>query len=254
MVDLDPVTWRNLGHFFEPRRYIAAAQSGEHGLFVLHDAGRTLKVVDTATERRPEGIPAQIDDAAGLARELYARGEWQRVHVIDRRHLASVARQAQATPQRDLASDGYYHLVYTLMWGDPQGYACEPLRLATFHGWTYADAERFVAQLPSPATVALGVYAGDALTIGLILVVEDGLIRRATTFESLKQQPATTGPTQQTLLALCNALDAQYAAPAAVLLCDDATFAGWLDASDKSAYLNDAQANGAAIWHIADAP
>ena len=85
-----------------------------------------------------------------------------------------MARQAQSTPRRDFSFDAYYHLVYTLVWADPKGYACEPPRPGTFHGWTYAEARNFVAELQSPATLALGVYADDALTIGLILVCEEG--------------------------------------------------------------------------------
>ena len=126
--DLDPVTWRNLGRFFNPQQYIRAAQPDEHGLFVLHDDGHVLKVVDTAGLGRPEGIPDRIDAPEALARNLYGRGQWQRVHIIDRRHLAQVARQAQATPRRDLTLDAYYHLVYTLVLGDPRGYACELVR------------------------------------------------------------------------------------------------------------------------------
>lgn len=249
VIDLDPVTWRNLGHFFEPWRYIAAAQPGEHGLFVLHDHGRLLKVVDTETESRPEGIPTDIVDPALLARELYRRGPWQRVHVIDRSHLAWVAQQAQAAPRRDLTLDAYYHLVYTLMWSNPQGYASEPPHPGTFHGWTYAEVRRFVAELPSPATLALGVYAGDALAIGLILVCEGGMIRRVTTFEGLNEGLPVSGPTQQTLAVLRDALETQFAPPAAVLLCTDAAFSGWLAATDKSAYLATARANGTAIWY-----
>ncbi len=253
VIDLDPVTWRNLGHFFEPWQYIAAAQPGERGLFVLHDHGRLLRVVDTESESPPEGIPARIEDPRALARELYGRGEWQRVHVIDRRHLAWVAQQVQASPRRDLTLDAYYHLVYTLMWGNAEGYVSEPPRPATWHGWTYGEIQRFIAGLPSPATLALGVYAGDALSIGLILVCEGGMIRRVTTFEGLEEPLPTRGPTQQTLAALRNALEEQFAPPAAVLLCTEAAFTGWLDATDKSAYLAAARASGAAIWHVADA-
>ncbi|HEX6778206.1 MAG TPA: hypothetical protein VF099_08390, partial [Ktedonobacterales bacterium] len=68
VIDLDPVTWRNLGPFFEPKRYIAAAQPGEHGLFVLHDQGRVLKVVDTQARSIPRDIPPQISDPQALAR------------------------------------------------------------------------------------------------------------------------------------------------------------------------------------------
>lgn len=249
VIDLDPVTWRNLGPFFEPKRYIAAAQPGEHGLFVLHDHGRVLKVVDTQTSGLPAGIPAQIGDPGALARELYARGEWQRVHIIDRRHLAWAARQAQAAPRRDLALDEYYHLVYTLIWGSREGYVCEPPHPGHLSGWSYADIRGFMAGLPSPATLALGVYAGDALSIGLILVCEEGMIRRVTTFEGLDWSVSHPGPTEQALEALCAALDAQFAPAAGVLLCTDAVFSGWLAASDKLAYLTEARASAAAIWY-----
>ncbi len=250
VIDLDPVTWRHLGPFFEPQRYIAAAQPGEHGLFILHDRGRLLKAVDTQGEGLPDGIPAQIDDPETLARELYARGVWQRVHVIDRRHLAWVAQQAQAIPRCDLTLDAYYHLVYMLIWGNRAGYACEPPHPGHWHGWTYTALLRFVAELPSPATLALGVYSESALFIGLILVCEGGLIRRVTTFEGLNWTAPYPGPTQQTLAALCEALEAQFAPPEAVLLCTEAVFSGWLAAADKWAYLARARAEAAAIWEV----
>ena len=249
VIDLDPVTWRNLGRFFAPQQYIAAAQPGEHGLFVLHEHGLVLKVVDTQTNSLPAGIPAQIGDPGTLARELYTRGEWQRVHIIDRRHLAWAARQAQAAPRRDLTLDEYYHLVYMLIWGSRQGYVCEPPHPGQMYGWTYADIRGFIAGLSSPATLALGVYAGDALSIGLILVCEEGMIRRVTTFEGLNWSVSHPGPTEQTLEALCAALETQFAPAAGVLLCTDAVFSRWLAASDKLAYLSEARASAQAIWY-----
>lgn len=252
--DLDPHTWRRLGPFFEPRRYIAAALPGEHGLFVLHDAGQLLKVVDTEGRGRPEGIPDLISDPEALAHELYARGQWQRVHVIDRRHLAHVARTAQAAPRRDLTLDAYYHMVYTLIWGDPQGYACEPPRPRRWHGWTYAETRRFVEALPSPSSLALGIYADNTniLTAGLILVAEGGRIRRVTTFEALDWQAPPPGPTDATLAALRAALEAQFAPPAAILLCTEDAFSGWLDAPDKRASLEAARAHADAVWYLTD--
>lgn len=265
MTDLDPVTWRHLGPFFAPQQYIAAVRPGEHGLFILHDQGRVLKIVDTQARDLPSGIPTHIGDPLALAQELYRRGEWQRVHIIDRRHLAWVAQQAQATPRRDLTLDAYYHLVYTLVWGsgNGNGYVSEPPHPGKWHGWTYTQIRHFIAELPSPATVALGVYtdmakpiprgvpSGNALSIGLILVCEGGMIRRVTTFEALNWAVSDPGPTQQTLTALCEALEAQFAPAAAVLLCTDAVFSGWLAAAaaDKPAYLAEAHARAAAIWY-----
>jgi hypothetical protein len=249
VIDLDPVTWRNLGTFFEPQQYIAAAKPGEHGLFVLHDHGQLLKVVDTQKNILPADIPAQISDPEALARALYEQGKWQRVHIIDRRHLAWVAQQAQAIPRRDLTLDAYYHLVYTLVWGSGNGYVSEPPHPGQFYGWTYAAIRRFIEALPSPATLALGVYADDALSIGLILVCEGGLIRRVTTFEALNWSVSNPGPTQQTLESLCKALEAQFAPAAGVLLCTNVVFSAWLAASDKLAYLSEARASATAIWY-----
>lgn len=169
--------------------------------------------------------------------------------LVDKSHLAWVARQAQATPRRDLTLDTYYHLVYMLVWGNGEGYVCEPAHPGQMCGWTYADLRRFIAALPSPAALALGVYAGDALSIGLILVCWEGLIRQVTTFEGLDWHVAQPGPTEQTLTALCTALAAQFAPPAAVLLCTDAVFSEWLAAADKLAYLSAARADRTAIWH-----
>jgi hypothetical protein len=250
VVDLDPVTWRQLGRFFAPQRYIAAAQPGEHGLFILHDAGRLLNAVDSQATPVVASIPAEIHDPAALAQALYAQGEWQRVHVIDRRHLAWVAQQAQATPRRDLTIDAYYHLIYTLIWGKPEGYVSVPPHPGQWNGWTYASIRQFFAGLPSPATLALGVYADDALMIGLILGCQGGMIHQVTTFEAL-QWEAPIGPSRQTLGALQAALAAQFAPPAAMLLCTEGAFAGWLAAPDKAAYLAAARADATAIWHIA---
>lgn len=250
VIDLDPVTWRNLGPFLLPQHYIAAAQPGEHGLFVLHDHGSVLKVVDTLTEKPPAGIPETIEDPEALAQELYGRGEWQRVHIIDRQHLAWVAREAQAKPRRDLTLDAYYHLVYSLIWDKSGGYVSVPPHPGEWHGWTYTEIRRSLAALPSPATLALGVYGEHGLSIGLILVCQEGQIRRVTTFEALEWSPTDPGPNEPTLTALREALNSQFAPAAALLLCTDAAFAGWLAASDKSAFLDTARAHGTAIWRI----
>ena len=82
VIDLDPVTWRNLGPLLEPQRYIAAAQPDEHGLFILHDQGRLLKVVDTELD--------QLDEKA-LNDKIYAvAGE----AGIDTKELFKVMYQA----------------------------------------------------------------------------------------------------------------------------------------------------------------
>ncbi|MBO0789468.1 MAG: hypothetical protein J2P36_00755, partial [Ktedonobacteraceae bacterium] len=98
VIDLDPYTWRSLGRFFDPGQYIRSAQPGEHALFILHDQGRPLRVVDTEQGVLTHLNIQSIDDPQTLARSLYAQGTWQRVHVINKSHLANVARLAQTSP------------------------------------------------------------------------------------------------------------------------------------------------------------
>ncbi len=90
VVDCDPVTWRNLGRFIDVAQYVRAAQPGEHGLFIVHDQGRVLKIFDTDRRARSGVKIDRVVDARALAKELYARGQWDRVHVINQQHLARV--------------------------------------------------------------------------------------------------------------------------------------------------------------------
>ena len=147
VIDLDPRTWRAIGGFFDPGQYIRAAQPGEHGLFVLHDGGRVMRVVDTVRGLRRDLALSRVDDPHELAGLLYSQGEWEKVHIIDKRHLASVANQAQENPRRDLTLDQYYHLVYSLVWDGSDGYVCVPARSGAWQGWTY-QMQAFVASCP----------------------------------------------------------------------------------------------------------
>jgi hypothetical protein len=254
VIDLDPRTWRNLGRWIEPGRYISAAQPGEHGLFVLHDGARILRIVDTQAGVRRDLTLSLAAGPAALAHELHARGDWQRVHVIDQRHLARVARLAQATPQRDLTLDQYYHMVHDLLWGETDGYVSVPPHPGHWNGWTYAGIKVFVDTLPDPATVALGVLDGATTAIGLVLDLRDRLIRTVTTFETFGLPAPTFELTQESFERLWELLDGRAEtgapAPAAALLCSQAVFDAWLTGADKLATLEQAVARGEAFWRV----
>ncbi|HEU5099307.1 MAG TPA: hypothetical protein VFU22_09825 [Roseiflexaceae bacterium] len=257
VVDLDPRTWRNIGHLIEPARYVSAAQPGERGLFVLHDGARILRVVDSTSGVRRDLALSLERGPAALAHEVFARGQWQRVHVIDRRHLANVARLAQATPQRQLTLDQYYHLIHTLIWGDHDGYISLPPHPGHWYSWTYAGIKAFVDRLPDPATVALGVLDGAATEIGLILDLRGGLIRKLTTFEAFGVPAPTFELTADSFERLWALLGDRGAAgapmPAAALLCSRATFDAWLLGEDKLGALEQAALRGDAFWRLRDA-
>lgn len=247
VVDLDPTTWRNLGPYLEVAQYIRTPSTGEAELYVLHDDGRVLKVYDTQAGKRSDVQLARVENPEETARTLFATENWGRVHVINKRHLADVARQAQQIENRPLTLDEYYRLVFDRLWNNHNGYVSQPPHPGNWNGWTYTDALAFVHSLPDPASVALGVLDKGELFIGLILEVKEKLIRTVTTFEALDlAEPLNLN--EAALAALERSINEKFAPLAAALLCDRATFEGWIAAEDKSAYLKAAAQARKAFW------
>ena len=247
--DLDPRTWRNIGRFFMPSQYIAANQPGEHGLYVLHEGGARPRVVDDQLGPRADIQIERVDDPRGLALELHERAEWDRVHVIDRRHLRHVAREAQASPRRELTLDAYYHLVYQLVWDGSDGYVCVPEKPAPRYGWSYGDLARFAAALPSPCCAGLVVLNEVEVEVGLVLQFENGRISRVTTLEAFSSLPSPSLD-RHYFDAVCAAITEAIAPVAVALLCTSAVFEAWLEATDKFAVLQDAARRNQAFWRL----
>ncbi len=251
VVDLDPRTWRNLGRFIEPLQYVRAAQPGEQGLFVLHDQGRLMKVFDTAQGVRKDLKIDRVTDARALAQQLYARGEWDRIHIIDKQHLARVGYVSGAAANRSLHLDGYYQLVNDLIWDGSEGYVAVPPKPDHWNHWTMSRIEEFVSRLPKSAAVALGVFDDAQLNIGLVLEFKQGNIVRVTTFEAPALQPIRPQLSKAFLDELWQQLS-HIAPAAAVLLCTQAVFAEWITTPDKGTFLLDAIRRGGALLKLAD--
>ena len=252
VVDLDPVTWRNLGRFIDVGQYVCAAQPGEHGLFIVHDNGRVLKVFDT-DRGAPAGVKIdRVADARALAQELYARGQWDRVHIIDRQHLARVGRAAGAPANRSLHLDDYYQLVYDLIWDGGDGYVAAPPKPAHWNHWTMSQLEQFVSRLPKSASLALGVFEDAQLNIGLVLEFKQGNIVRVTTFEVPALQPIEPQLSPDFLEQLWQQLG-NIAPPAAVLLCTQAIFDEWITTPDKVSFILAAVQTGTALVRLIEA-
>ena len=252
VVDCDPVTWRNIGCFIDVSQYVRAAQPGEHGLFIMHDHGRVLKIFDTDRHARSHVKVARVVDARTLAKELYAHGQWDRVHIIDQRHLARVGYLAGASANRSLHLDGYYQLVYDLIWDGSDGYVAEPPKPDHWNHWTMSQLEQFVSRLPASASIALGVFEGKQLNIGLVLEFKQGNIVRLTTFEAPALQPIDPQLSPDFLDQLWTQLS-NLAPPAAVLLCTQAIFDEWITTPDKVAFIFDAVQQGNALVRFVEA-
>jgi hypothetical protein len=251
VVDLDPRTWRNIGRFFDPGQYIRTAQPGEHGLFVLHEDGIPLRIVDTEQGVRTDLDILSIADPQAVAQSLYEQGTWQRIHIINKRHLAEVARQAQSTPTSAIHLDSYYRRVYHLLWTQDDGYVSIPPHAGHWHGWTYQGVQSFVNKLPVAATLALGVFANATLEIGLILEFHQGVIKKVTTFEALAEPASVANISYDSVEHLWRQLGEQFAPPAGVLLCTQEAFDQWINTEeDKYRLLQDAQERGEALWKL----
>jgi hypothetical protein len=111
--------------------------------------------------------------------------------------------------------------------------------------------EQFVSRLPKSAAVALGVFDGARLNIGLVLEFSCGNIVRVTTFEAPALQPLAPGLSPVFLDELWRRL-ANIAPPAAVLLCEQTVFAEWITAEDKVAHLVRAMHAGTAWLRLID--
>lgn len=254
VVDLDPRTWRNIGPFFNPGQYIRAAQPGEHALFVLHHNGKLLRVVDTASGARYDLLDKskKVADPQKLAQNLFARGDWERVHIINKAHLAEVAWIAQNSHPDSL--DHYYRQIFHWMWDGSDGYVSVPPKENNWHGWTYQQLADFCSQLPATSSVALGVFdnATNQLNIGLIFKLEDEAITTVTTFEALNFENHNPELSNSFLEQLCQHLEQKIAPVGAVLLCDQATFDAWLISADKVSFLAKAANYGKVYMKLAD--
>jgi hypothetical protein len=209
-----------------------------------------LKVFDTQRDA-PAGVKIdRVTDARALAQELYAHGQWDRVHIINRQHLAHVGRAAGAPLNRSLHLDDYYQLVYDLIWDGGDGYVTMPPKPAHWNHWTMSQIKQFVSRLPESAAVALGVFEGERLNVGLVLEFKQGNIVRVTTFEAPALQPLHPALAADFLDQMWQQLS-NIAPPAAVLLCTQAVFDEWITTDDKVAHLMQSVQDGTAWLRLA---
>jgi hypothetical protein len=256
LVDLDPYTWRNIGRFIDPSLYIRAGSHDENGLYIIHDHGPVLSIVETSGRSRMDLGIQRIDAPRSVASDLYETGEWDRVHIVDRSHLNDVSTQAQQLENRDLELDAYYRNVFRLIWGTDDGYVAIPPHPGHWHGWTYERVSSFVGQLIEPASLALGVISDDGsnLEIGLIGEVKNGSFHKVTTFESLPYPREDAAVSDEFMDRLWGHLSKGAWPPAAVLLCRNSVFEEWVYGADKQHTIDQAVVDGRAILRFRDFP
>ena len=256
LADLDPYTWRAIGKFIDPAMYIRAGSPDENGLYIVHDVGRVLSVVETSGARRSDLGIDRVSNPKAVAAKYFEQGIWDRVHVIDRRHLAKVSASAQQLPNRDLELDAYYRNVFDLIWGDDDGYVVLPPHPGTWNGWGYQQIVDVVNQLQEPASLALGVVddIDGSLIIGLLGEVSEGSFQKVTTFESLPFDRSDVAITSEFLDRLWNVLAESDFPPAAVLLCTESVFEKWIDQPNKTQTIDSSVVANLALLRVREVP
>jgi hypothetical protein len=248
VTDLDPITWRNIGDYILPTRYVRAGSPTEHALYILHDKGAVLNIVDNRLGRRTDIALDRITNPQATANLLHASGEWDRVHVVDKDHLRAVAHEAQSDPRPELTLDAYYRFVASQYWDGEGGYVTTPARPDSWNGWTWGGVKAWVDAIPGELSVGLGVVGTERLEIGVIAVVRDGLVRRLTTFEALPIPRDAAAVTAEYHQQIWDAMAERIAEPYAVLICTPEVFEHWLTGPDKRQTIADAIATGDAHY------
>jgi len=249
VVDLDPVTWRNLGPYFDPRNFTTRGDPSERTLSILHDGGCVLKVWDSEEGARDDLHLDVIPDPLATAKELYeSNRSWDRVQIFDKKSVLSFAHQAQELVHPEWDLDEYIAWVWELADADPEGLCDYPPRPRDWNGWRYSEVKHFVEEvIPDPSTLVLGVIEDGTLWAGLVLGVRDRQIKRVTTFEALLPLglgPVTRLEDMDEVLAL---VARKFDPPAAALFCTRQVFEEWMRGEDKAGTLQRAIARGEAV-------
>lgn len=249
VVDLDPVTWRNLGPYFDPRNFTTRGDPSERTLSILHDGGQVLKVWDSGKGTRHDLDLGIIADPLTKAKELYESNQgWDRVQIFDKRSVLSFSHQAQESVHPEWDLDEYIAWVWELADADPEGLCYYPPRPRDWNGWCYSKVKHFVEEvIPDHSTLVLGVIEDGALWAGLILGVRDRKIKLVTTFDALIPlglSPVTGLEHTDEVVAL---VGRKFDPPAAALFCTRQVFEEWMRAEDKVGALKRALAEGEAV-------
>jgi len=249
VVDLDPVTWRNLGPYLDPQNFTTRGDPSERTLSILHDGGQVLKAWDSEGGTRHDLHLGLITDPLSRAKELYDSDQgWDRVQIFDKRSVLSFAHKAQESVHPEWDLDEYIARVWELADADPEGLCYYPPRPRDWNDWRYSQVNRFVEEvIPDNSTLILGVIEEDTLWAGLILGIRDRKIKLVTTFDALLSLGLGPVTCLEDIGEVVPLVARKFDPPAAALFCTRQVFAEWMRAEDKAGTLKQALAEGEAL-------
>jgi hypothetical protein len=232
IVDLDPLTWRNLGKVLRIDE-LSAIHSVEHRtLSILHQAGTVLKVA------LPQGVNVQLDstinDPQQFARQLYENAAHQVdcVQIFEKSSLARFSDAVQRLDWQKLTSGDFYLRAYELAQADTAGIVYYPSDQAPRWNVMFKHAQRLLSTVPDGQTLVLGIYDNGQPYFTLIVKVEQQQITLCTTFEYLQPfgiDPAVVPSTADDVLPIVRLVEQHIGKVAHSLFCDRMAFEAWRD-------------------------
>jgi hypothetical protein len=232
IVDLYPLTWRNLGQVMRIDELAAHRPAQNRTVSILHQAGKVIKVA------APQGVNAEvgtsINDPQRTARKLYEQlaDQVDGVQIFEKSSLARFSDAVQRLEWQKLTSGEFYLRAYQLAEGDAAGIVYYPPSQAPYQYGLFKQAQDLINTIPDGQTLVLGIYDNGKPYFTLIAKVEQQQITLCTTFEYL--QPFGVDPA----VVPSKASDAEQIVPlieqhigkvAYKLFCDRAAFEAWRD-------------------------
>lgn len=248
IVDLSPVTWRNLLSLMDLTRIADTRPTHPNILSVLHQGGKVQRVYAPAGYRLP--ALEEIDDPQELAKKLYYQlPGLDRVQILALESLGRFSDQVQRLEWQSLDAEDFLFRAYLLAEQDPAGLCFYPPFSWSWNGLSLNEIRHWVAAGPSPSAYFLGVTRDAVPWATLILRVEGGKLRLITTVHYLAkfQLAVDQWPTSPLDLGpICEAINNNIAPVRAAMVCDYFVLARLLASEDKRRDLMAATAEGSA--------
>jgi len=159
----------------------ARPQEPNH-ITIVHANGKILDVYSPGIYRLP---PLElVEDPIALAKDLYGKYNGVRfVQVLEKSSLLNFIGATQKVDWQSMDYDDYLYSVHQVALQDPVGLYRYPERQLGWKGIPYARIKEYVAALPDPSALVLGIFWNSMPWLVLIALKKEKKIRLITSQE-----------------------------------------------------------------------
>jgi hypothetical protein len=176
------------------------------------------------------------------------------VQVLDRHSVQIYSTKVQKMEWASLDYDDFFIRAYQLASEDPVGLCFFPQRSLTWRGFPVPAARDWLAQLPSPSAVVVGIIRDSAPWFSLIVRLADQKIKLISTMEYLTRygvDVARMPSAVADITVICDLVSQHIAPVSAALICNFPVMEQLLESTHKrEALLRAVEAGQAAVQGI----